>query len=327
MSQSLQRAPGRAANIFINYRREDSAGYAGRLFDRLNQHFPGRVFMDIDTIKPGVDFVDVIEQAVGSCEVLLVIIGHEWLSVTDASGQRRLDNPDDFVRLEVSGALKRNVRVIPVLVQDAPMPRTDELPPDLARLARHNAIELSDTRWGYDVDRLIETIEEVLRERECDDGKTARPPSAPARSGRTGAKSWAPLLMILAAVALAATGWMAWKSRSDDASDGSTALPTSEGDYGPDTCRPGFVWREARPEDHVCVTPETRDQTVFDNRSAAERRDPAGGPYGPETCLQGYVWRNAFENDRVCVTPETRQQAADDNASASERRQSGTTES
>lgn len=89
--------------------------------------------------------------------------------------------------------------------------------------------------------------------------------------------------------------------------------------YGPDTCIQGFVWREANPNDHVCVTPAVRSQTAQENQLADSRRDPNGGPYGPDTCLQGYVWRDAFEGDHVCVTPDARTQAANDNAAAASR--------
>jgi TonB family protein len=154
----------RQSNIFLNYRREDSSGHSGRLFDALSGHFAGRLFMDVDTLEPGVDFIEAIEQAVGSCEVLIVVIGREWLTVKDAAGRRRLDDPADFVRLEVETALERKIRVIPVLVQGAPMPRAEELPPSLARLSRRNAIEISDARWAYDVDRLARTIQKILEE-------------------------------------------------------------------------------------------------------------------------------------------------------------------
>lgn len=89
--------------------------------------------------------------------------------------------------------------------------------------------------------------------------------------------------------------------------------------YGPDTCIQGFVWREANPNDHVCVTPAVRSQTAQENQLADGRRDPNGGPYGPDTCLQGYVWRDAFEGDHVCVTPDVRTGAANDNAAAASR--------
>jgi beta-lactam-binding protein with PASTA domain len=90
--------------------------------------------------------------------------------------------------------------------------------------------------------------------------------------------------------------------------------------YGPDTCKQGFVWREAAPNDHVCVLPQVRSQAAADNQQAAARRNPTGGPYGPDTCLQGYVWRDAFPNDHVCVTVDVRSQAASDNAQAASRK-------
>ena len=118
--------------IFISYRREDSAGYAGRLYDRLATQFGAdNVFMDVEGIEPGVDFVDAIGRAVGSCEVLIVIIGREWLSAGH-EGKRRIDDPSDFVRIETAAALVRGIRVVPVLVEGAAMPRADELP-DTAR--------------------------------------------------------------------------------------------------------------------------------------------------------------------------------------------------
>jgi TIR domain/Sel1 repeat len=151
------------SRIFISYRREDSGGWAGRLYDRFSQHF-GRdnVFMDIDTIEPGLDFAEVIEQAVSSCDALVALIGRQWLTITDDAGRRRLDNPEDFVRLEIAAALTRKIRVIPVLVQDAPMPRPADLPDDLKRLSRRNALEISDIRFHSDVNRLITVLDSVL---------------------------------------------------------------------------------------------------------------------------------------------------------------------
>jgi formylglycine-generating enzyme required for sulfatase activity len=132
------------------------------LYDRFSQHFgDDNIFMDIDTIEPGLDFVEVIEEAVGSCDVLIALIGRQWLTITDATGQRRLDNPEDFVRLEIETALDRNIRVIPVLVQGAAMPRSSELPDDLRKLARRNALSIGD-RFHPDVDHLIKVVENVL---------------------------------------------------------------------------------------------------------------------------------------------------------------------
>jgi TIR domain len=133
-------AAARPGRIFISYRREDTAYPAGWLFERLAEHFGGdQVFKDVDSIELGDDFVEVITRAVGSCDVLLALIGDQWLTISDTHGRRRLDAPDDFVRVEIEAALTRNVRVIPILVDGAMMPRADQLPASLAMLARRNA--------------------------------------------------------------------------------------------------------------------------------------------------------------------------------------------
>jgi hypothetical protein len=218
MSLRPEQLPRRSSNIFINYRREDSAGHAGRLFDRLSGRFPERVFMDIDTIEPGIDFVDTIEQAVGCCEVLVVVIGREWLNLAEASGHRRLDNPSDFVRLEIAVALERNIRIIPVLVEDAAMPRPEELPPDLVKLTRRNAIELSDVRWAFDVDRLIQAIEGVLQEKAPSallpvvKIPDVPPPSEPVPvRERARPRGWLTLSVL---VLLVMAGWIGWSLAS-----------------------------------------------------------------------------------------------------------------
>lgn len=102
----------------------------------------------------------------------------------------------------------------------------------------------------------------------------------------------------------------------------SNAFSQSNCRFGPDTCKQGFVWREANPSgsDHVCVQPGVRQQARTDNASASSHRNPNGGPLGADTCLQGYVWRDAFPDDHVCVTPETRSAAASDNALANARK-------
>jgi hypothetical protein len=135
-----------SGKIFISYRRDDSSASAGRLYDRLIGRFPSnQIFMDVTNLDPGVDFVKVIEESVGSCDVLIAVIGRHWLISSDEEG-RRLDNPEDFVRLEIATALKRGIRVIPVLVEGASMPRPGELPDDLKSLVRRNALEVSHNR-------------------------------------------------------------------------------------------------------------------------------------------------------------------------------------
>lgn len=124
--------------------------------------------MDVDALEPGVDFVERIEAAVGSADALIVVIGRDWLTARDADGARRLDDPDDFVRIEVASALRRRIRVIPILVGGAVMPRTEELPPVLADLARRNALVMSDLDWKSGTERLVTTLERVLGHEEAE---------------------------------------------------------------------------------------------------------------------------------------------------------------
>jgi PQQ-dependent catabolism-associated CXXCW motif protein len=155
-----QHHPG-VLRIFISYRRQDAPSYARELYHELSSHFPdSQIFWDIK-MELGVDFVEEIERAVGSCDVLVAVVGPHWLSVADDQGQRRLDDPADFVRLEIAIALERNIRVIPVLVQGASMPPAETLPDALQRLARRSAIELSDKRWDYDMGELIASLQRV----------------------------------------------------------------------------------------------------------------------------------------------------------------------
>ena len=126
---------------------------------RLTARFgEAQVFMDIDQIEPGEDFVEVINRKVSACDIAIVLIGKSWLNVTNAEGKRRLDDPEDFVRLEIKAALERNVKVVPVLVGGAAMPRMQQLPDAIAQLARRNAIEISDMRFHSDVYRLMEAL-------------------------------------------------------------------------------------------------------------------------------------------------------------------------
>lgn len=209
--------------IFISYRRDDSAGYAGRLYDRLIPHFGAhRVFMDVEGIELGTDFVAAIEDAVGSCRVLIVIIGDEWLKTTDAAGRRRLEDPHDFIRLETVTALQRGIRVVPVLVGGAFMPRADELPDDLKPLARRQAIEISHKQWEATTAELIRALETILSPGRAADSKPRgealrltplKPPTAPPPPDGSGAgtdghpRRW-PLIasVVLAATALVGGG-------------------------------------------------------------------------------------------------------------------------
>lgn len=145
--------------IFISYRRDDTSGHAGRVFDRLAQHFgTNRVYRDVDTIGAGEDFVEAIRHKIHQSDVLLVLIGKHWLTATDDEGHWRLADDKDFVRVEIVTALARKIRVIPVLLGDAAMPRVKDLPAELAALAQRNAFEIRDTSFDQDVAQLIHVL-------------------------------------------------------------------------------------------------------------------------------------------------------------------------
>jgi beta-lactam-binding protein with PASTA domain len=159
--------PPAASRIFISYRRTEADFPAGWLYDNLVAQF-GRdqIFKDVDSIEPGEDFAEVIADAVGSCDVLLVLIGDRWLTITDENGKRRLDDPNDLIRLEIEAALARNVRVIPILVGRTGMPSAEQLPASLVRLARRQALELSPSRFKSDMARLLRALDKALKEKQ-----------------------------------------------------------------------------------------------------------------------------------------------------------------
>jgi hypothetical protein len=151
------------ASIFISYRREDSAGYAGRIFDALSARFgKDEIFIDVDDIKAGEDFFKVIQETENRCSVLLAIIGKNWLTIQGADGHTRLSNPQDFVRAEIAAGLRGGPnggpRVIPVLVGGASMPRAEDLPEDLAGLVRLEALSIEDTHFHQDLAQLMDAI-------------------------------------------------------------------------------------------------------------------------------------------------------------------------
>lgn len=384
------------SGIFISYRREDTAAYAGWLFQTLKAHFgEDQLFRDIDNIAPGDRFPEVIEDAIASCDVLVALIGEKWLTVMDDNRRPRLNNPTDYVRRELVAALRRHdVLVIPVLLDGAAMPETKDLPAPLQGLADRNAVTLVGADWDTDVGRLIKALERRVRRpaptTHPSPGSTAGPPPAVVPSASGGATReeatpawsrkpqarWARVALAALVAVLSATVLLT-RAGSTPSPEGAapttvapttlppeTTVPTAETTvppgvapvpaprptpvpapaprptpthtpaptpaptttirstttvlaYGPDTCRSGFVWREARPTDHVCVTPNLRQQAWNDNSQAASRWTP--GVYGPHTCITGYVWREAFVGDDVCVTPSTRAQAAYDNSQASSR--------
>lgn len=149
-------------NIFISYRVSDTAGETGRLVDSLKQQFyDDQIFMDIDKIEPGVDFTEVISNSLSSCDVMLVVIGPGWLGPL-ANGSKRINSENDWVRLEVSKALERGIRVVPVLVDGAELPSAEELPEDLHPLLKRQSYEISNKRWKYDTEQLIQFLQRSI---------------------------------------------------------------------------------------------------------------------------------------------------------------------
>jgi hypothetical protein len=217
--------PGR---IFISYRRQETAWPAGRLYDVLVEHFPAeQVFKDVDSIEPGEDFVERITAAVSSCDVLLALIGPDWLTITDEEGLRRLDDPGDYVRVEIETALKREIRVIPILVDSARMPDANQLPPTLAPLARRNAVEINPL--SFDTVRLMTAVQKSLGEEQAGQqaAEEARRPAD--RGGRQRAEdqnrrqtghpghvlmwSW---LLLGVLVAVSVIGYVLWAGSTED---------------------------------------------------------------------------------------------------------------
>ncbi len=184
--------------IFISYRRDDSEGEAGRLFDDLVKTFgEASVFMDVAAIQVGRDFRKAIDESVANCGVLLAVIGKNWLDARNEAGERRLDNPSDFVRLETAAALKRDIPVIPVLVHGARMPRADELPDGLKDLGYRNACELTHARWGSDLQLLINALRAYVE-------APKRPSPTPVRKSKSPGIVFAIIVIAVVAIAFGA---------------------------------------------------------------------------------------------------------------------------
>jgi hypothetical protein len=147
-------------SIFISYRRDDSAGHAGRIKDRLEREFGDscRLFMDVDAIPLGVDFAKHLTAEVATCDVLLAVIGRQWVEARDDAGERRLDQPNDYVRIEIGAALQRDIPVIPLVLGGAKMPRAELLPDDLKALSVRNSLDLHDASFQSGLDRLVREL-------------------------------------------------------------------------------------------------------------------------------------------------------------------------
>ena len=149
--------------IFINYRKDDSSWNALALYNELLKYFPKEsIFKDFNTIRPGDDFVESIQKALTHCNVLLVVMSKNWLEVKDKHGNRRINDPDDLVRIEIATAIERNIQVIPVLFDNIPMPTSAELPDNLRSLPRRQFVEIETTRFEADVKKLADAIMELM---------------------------------------------------------------------------------------------------------------------------------------------------------------------
>ena len=153
-----------AGKIFLCYRREDSAGHAGRIYDRVNQRFPGRVFMDVAGISIGTRWAEVIEQTLGSCEVAVILIGRRWLE-RGPGGTRRIDDPEDSLRAEITTALRLKLKIVPLLVAGAAVPEHGDLPPDVAPIIDWQALRIDDDDFDHDTSRLIQALERQLKDK------------------------------------------------------------------------------------------------------------------------------------------------------------------
>jgi TIR domain len=147
------------SRIFINYRRGDTSQNASRLYEWLSERYgEEQVFMDVDAIEPGLDWAEAIDKAVASSDLILAVIGDDWL----AELKRRIDDENDFVRHELAAALARDVRIIPILVEGAKMPSSTDLPPSLVSLTRRQAFEVRDERFRFDKQELLKRVDRAL---------------------------------------------------------------------------------------------------------------------------------------------------------------------
>ena len=297
--------------IFISYRRDDAAGEAGRLHDRLEERFGAdRVFRDVDALEPGQRFADEIETRLGGCDVLIALIGKRWRGESGADGAARLDDPDDFVRREIAAALRRGIPVVPALLHNTPMPRAEELPADLRPLAGHHAIELDTADFHDDVTRLIGALEKHV-------SPAARKPGPAGRRPGVLLAAAAAVAALLAALPLV-FGQADVRLRSEPAvlsADEVRAMILERGFYSARTnpgAAPDHAW-EVRVEGGVPVVLDEAAGLMWEGGGSG--RPVAGGRDGALAHVQGLNaeahagfsdWRlPTLEEALSLVTPET----------------------
>ncbi|MGZ7007773.1 MAG: TIR domain-containing protein [Ilumatobacteraceae bacterium] len=294
----------------MSYRRSISAGYAGRLYDSLKSRLPrdSTIFMDVASLGGGVEFEKEISETVPRCDAFLVLLAPGWASVSRERGTPRLADPDDLVRRELEAAFEHGVLIVPVLLNGAAMPGVDELPPSISDLHRRNAIDLSDTHWHSDVDRLLEVIE------------------SPRHSERQRSRILAAVVIAVVVIGALAVGWLLFGggSSAPDASGSPTAkllfsdsLHDSTRDWpeGTDECTQhragsGYQINAAADNQYLyCIADTTFDpslaklEDVRVEASARSLSDGGSGPYGPGgPDLRCHTQRSAGTGDSYSTT-------------------------
>jgi hypothetical protein len=246
-----------ASKIFINYRRDDSIGTAGRLHDRLAQAFGRKnLFMDVDHIPAGVDFVEYLNSQLAACNVFLAVIGPNWLDAKNNDGCRRLHDPGDYVTIEISAALARNIRVIPVLIDGARLPDARELPEPLKPLVRRHAITLRNAHFGRDAGALIEKV------REAQGAEALRPVHRPALIATAAAFF---LAGVIGFIQLGIPVWVPWSPEHGSTRD--TAKP--------DAATPAIAVSDC-PDDYRALDADSPPLTCTCSAEATRRGDVFG---------------------------------------------------
>jgi hypothetical protein len=262
-------------NIFISYRREDTEGFARGLFQSLvGAVGADHVFMDVEAISLITDFVEAIDKSLANCVALLVLIGKDWLDCTDAAGNRRPDDHQDFVRMEVARAFEKGVPVIPVLVKNAKMPTPASLPDMLQPLSRRQALELRHERWSQDVNHLVSSLADLLGLDRMD--RPAAQPSPPVKTPR---QSGNRMVLGLAAVVVAIVAVVGYVLV--------TGTPTSRPKVQPEIEKQAAQDPEASPKP-VSISPSKEDKVATAPKPKAK---PAPKP--PQTLNLSGVWVDA----------------------------------